>query len=112
MSPEQIKIGAMLLGIGAITWALVVAGQSLARRKIKRWAQSQGMELLEFRGAPAWQGPRAWRRTENQEDYYIVVRDRAGRRRRGWLLYTSPWHSLGPQRLEIRWDDSYEVGHS
>jgi hypothetical protein len=106
MSSEQLKIAAGLLGVVAVTVAAVFAGQWLARRKLERWARSQGFRLLEFKGAPAWRGPRAWRRTENQEDYEVLVEDAAGRRRRGWLLYTSPWHSLGPQRVEVTWDES------
>jgi hypothetical protein len=106
MSPELLKVAAGVLGVGAVTLASVVAGEWLARRKIQRWARSQGFHLLEFKGAPAWRGPRAWRRTENQEDYQVLVQDATGRRRRGWLLYTSPWHSLGAQHVEVRWDES------
>ena len=105
MSSEQLTFTAGLLGIGAVTLALIVVGEWLARRKIERWARRQGLQLLEFKGAPAWRGPRAWRRTENQEDYQILVQDASGRRRRGWLLYTSPWHSLGPQHVEVRWEE-------
>ena len=55
-----------------------MVGERLARRKIERWARGNGFELFEFKGAPAWRGPRAWTRTENQEDYHIVVQDAAG----------------------------------
>jgi hypothetical protein len=47
-------------------------------------------------------------RTENQEDYEVVVEDAAGRRRTGWVLYTSPWHGLGRQQIEVRWDEAKE----
>jgi hypothetical protein len=93
------------LGVAAVTLAAVAVGQRLARRKLTRWAAAQGFRLISCRGAPFWRGPRAWRRTENQEDYWIVVEDRAGQRREGWVLYTSPWHSLGRQKVEVRWDD-------
>ena len=106
MSPRIAQIVAVVLGVAALVFVGVAVGEWLARRKIERWARGNGFELLEFKGAPAWRGPRAWTRTENQEDYHIVVQDAAGRRRSGWLLYTSPWHSLGRQAVEVRWDES------
>ena len=106
MSPQLLKLGAGVLGVAAVLFLGIAAGQWLARRKIERWARDHGFELLEFKGAPAWRGPRAWTRNENQEDYEIVVRDAAGVQRRGWLLYTSPWHSLGRQSVEVMWDES------
>lgn len=36
----------------------------------------------------------------------FTIQDAGGRRRSGWLLYTSPWHSLGPQAVEVMWDES------
>jgi hypothetical protein len=58
-----------------------------------------------FKQAPAWRGPRAWLRTENEEAYFVVVEDAAGRRRTGWVLYAWPWHSLGPAKVSVRWDE-------
>jgi hypothetical protein len=106
MSPHALNIVVGAIGIGALLVVLIAVGEWMARRKIERWAQSHGLELVQFKGAPAWRGPRAWTRTENQEDYHIVVQDAAGRRRSGWLLYTSPWHSLGRQAVEVMWDES------
>ena len=106
MSAQTLTIVAGAIGIGVVLVVLIAIGEWMARRKIERWAQSHGFELVEFKGAPAWRGPRAWTRTENQEDYHIVVQDSAGRRRSGWLLYTSPWHSLGRQAVEVMWDES------
>src|SRR5687767_8307384 len=45
----NIVVGA--IGIGALLVVLIAIGQWMARRKIERWAQSQGFELLEFKGA-------------------------------------------------------------
>ena len=106
MSPQTLTFVAGALALALLLMVLMAIGQWLARRKIERWVRRQGFELLEFKGAPAWRGPRAWTRTENQEDYKIVVQDPAGRRRSGWLLYTSPWHGLGRQAVEVEWDES------
>lgn len=94
-----------LVGVAAIILLAIVVGQRLARRKLTRWATAHGFHLVSFRGAPFWRGPRAWRRTENQEDYWVVVEDSGGQRRAGWVLYTSPWHGLGRQTVEVRWDE-------
>jgi hypothetical protein len=105
MAPEHLKILLFILGLAAVTLAAAAFGAWYVRRKIERWARTQGLRLLEFGGAPFWRGPRAWRRTDDQEDYRVVVEDAAGRRRSGWLLYTSRWRGLGPQEVEVRWDD-------
>jgi hypothetical protein len=99
-------IGVWLLGLVAGILTASALGPLLTRRKLDRWAQSQGCRLLEFQGAPFWRGPRAWRRMDYQQDYHVVVQDPAGRRRTGWVLLTSRWYGLGPQDVEVRWDDS------
>jgi hypothetical protein len=95
MTPEYLKGLVFLLGLGAAICAAVAFGEWYVQRKVERWARMQGLRLLEFSGAPFWRGPRAWRRTDNQEGYRVVVEDAAGQRRRG----------LGPQRIEVRRDD-------
>jgi hypothetical protein len=105
MALEYFKGLVFVLGLAAVMLAAAAFGNWYVRRKLERWARSNGLRLLEFSGAPFWRGPRAWRRTDDQEDYRVVVEDAAGRRRSGWLLYTSRWRGLGPQKVEIRWDE-------
>jgi hypothetical protein len=106
MSPEHMKLAAWVLGLVAAMLAASAAGEWLSRRKLERWARAQGCRLLEFHGAPFWRGPRAWRRMDYQEDYHVVVEDAAGRRRMAWVLYTSRWYGLGPQDVEVRWEEA------
>jgi hypothetical protein len=105
MAPEHLKGLLFFLGVAAAILASAAFGDCYVRRKLERWARDHGLRLLDFRGAPFWRGPRAWRRTDDQEDYRVVVADAAGRRKTGWLLYTSRWRGLGPQKVEIRWDN-------
>jgi hypothetical protein len=105
VAPEYLKGLVFFLGLEAVILAAAAFGEWYVQRKVERWARAHGLRLLEFSGAPFWRGPRAWRRTDDQEDYRVVVEDAAGRRRTGWLLYTSRWRGLGPQRVEVRWDD-------
>ena len=105
MTPEQLKFVGFFAGVGAVIAIGIVAGQWWVRRKIERWVRAEGFLLVSFKGAPFWRGPRAWRRTENQEDYWVVVEDATGLRRTGWLLCTSPWHGFGRQTVDIQWDN-------
>jgi hypothetical protein len=105
MSPDHLRLAAWILGVGSAILAASAAGAWLTRRKLERWARTQGYELLEFHGAPFWRGPRAWRRMDYQEDYRVVVGNPAGQRRAGWVLFTSRWYGLGPQDVEVRWDE-------
>ena len=106
MTPEHLKIIGILVGTAVLIRVLTPVGNWLARRKLERWARDERVELLAFKMAPGWRGPRAWfRDSENQEDYFVVVDDRHGQRRTGWVLYTWPWHSLGPAKVEVRWDE-------
>ena len=105
MPPEYLKGLTFFVGVAGAILAAAVFGHWYARRKLERWARTNDLRLLEFNGAPFWRGPRAWRRTDDQEDYRVVVEEAGGRRRSGWLLYTSRWRGLGPQKVEIRWDD-------
>lgn len=86
MSPDHLRIAAWILGLVAAMLAASAAGEWLTRRKLERWARAQGCQLLEYRGAPFWHGPRAWRGA-------------------GWVLYTSHWYGLGPQGVEVRWEE-------
>ena len=99
MAPEYLKGLLFLLGVTVVILAAAAFGEWYVQRKVERWARTRGLQLLEFSGAPFWRGPRAWRRNDDQEDYRVVVEDAAGRRRSGWLLYTSRWRGLGPQEV-------------
>ena len=105
MAAEYLDGLIFFVGVAGVMLAAAAFGNWYVRRKLERWARTNSLRLLDFSGAPFWRGPRAWRRTDDQEDYRVVVEDADGRRRTGWLLYTSRWRGLGPQKVEIRWDD-------
>jgi hypothetical protein len=87
---------------------LVVAGISLGRVfwrwRIGRWARAQGFRLVGFTGAKFYEGPSAFFRTENRDEFHVVVEDGQGRQRSGWLCFGS---NLNPFSfaVEMRWDD-------
>jgi hypothetical protein len=54
--------------------AIIVAlwtGKIWARRQVTRWGKREGYELVAFRGAWFYEGPRAWFRTEDENAYHV-----------------------------------------
>jgi hypothetical protein len=98
----------VLLWLGGLVGAIVAAtvfGRLYWDRRVARWAEEQGLELLEYRGARFNEGPRAFRRTDSQYAFRVTVRDGSGRVRHGWLTwggYFSIWPT-GPG--DVSWDD-------
>jgi hypothetical protein len=91
--------------LAAVLWPV---GTWYARRTLESWARDEGYQLIAFKTLWFWQGPRAWRRSENHADYFAVVENRKGERRMGWVLTTWPWYSLGwGKTIEVRWEDEW-----
>jgi hypothetical protein len=109
MTPEHLRILGILAGAVLVVAVLSPIGNRVTRRRLERWAQERRLRLVEFKTAPAWSGPRAWFRTENQEDHFVVVEDAAGNQRTGWVLFSWSWHGLGPKKVEVRWDEEDEL---
>jgi hypothetical protein len=76
----------------------------LTRRRLERWARSQGLHLIESRTMPIWEGPRAWRRNRYKWNHRIVVEDSQGRRREGWLFEDQRFLNLGRPDYRVEWD--------
>jgi hypothetical protein len=82
---------------------LLATGKVWSRWQLKRWCNSQGLELVTWQGAAFYEGPGAWVRSENQDAYRIEVRDRQGRTRTGWVVfgrYWAPWSN----KVRVEWD--------
>ena len=107
MSPQTLQIVAVVLGVAAVVVVGVAVGEWLARRKIESLGARQRLRAVGVQGGAglAWTArldpdresgglPQSWSRTPPA----------CGGS--GWLLYTSPWHSLGRQAVEVRWDES------
>jgi len=74
------------------------------RKRLAKWARSQGFRLVDLRGA-RWDGPRAFRRYRWQHDYYVTIEDSSGRIRRGWLLEDFAYMGLGGASYRTQWED-------
>ena len=94
-----------VVGLGAAILLATVFGRWYWNRRVARWAEEQGLKLLEFRGARFHEGPRAFLRTDSQFAFRIVVEDASGVVRTGRLSfggYLSIWPTGS---AEIFWDN-------
>lgn len=95
---------AFVVGIAAAIAVATRVGRAYWRRRVRAWADEQGLKLLEFTGARFFEGPRAFRRSDNQFAFWVVVEDRAGEVRRGWLTFGRYWSFWPTGRPEIGWE--------
>jgi hypothetical protein len=72
------------------------------RRRMLRWCQRQGFELLRWRDAKPFEGPSSWNADERH--YRIQIIDAAGRRRAAYLTFAR--RRLLERCTEVLWDDS------
>jgi hypothetical protein len=89
--------------VAALVLALV-GGRSYWKRRVTRWARDNGLKLLEFSGSRFHEGPRAFRRSDSQFEFRVVVEDASGGVRSGWLTFGSYWSFWPAGDPEIRWD--------
>jgi hypothetical protein len=95
---------AFVVGLGAAIAVSVGIGRFYWKRRIGRWAGENGLRLLEFKGARFYEGPGAFRRSDNQFAFRVVVEDAAGHVRRGWLTFGSYWSFWPTGLAEVHWD--------
>ena len=82
---------------------LVWTGQIWARRQVTRWSQREGYELVTFRGAWFFEGPRRWVRTDTEHAYHVEVRDRYSMTREGYVLFGTWWNPFSG-KVRVEWD--------
>lgn len=95
-------ITGILIGVvaAAILWRLARVWGGF---RVRRWCRKHGYELILWDVARFYEGPRKWLRTDNEEAYYIEVRDRMGLVRAGYLTYGTWWSPFARQG-EVHWD--------
>jgi hypothetical protein len=53
-------------GLGAAVLFMLGIGRAYWNRRVAKWADEHALTLLDFRGAGFFEGPRAFRRSDNQ----------------------------------------------
>jgi hypothetical protein len=88
----DIKQLLVIAAAAALVFLGVSLGQVYWRWRIGRWARARGFELVSFQGAKFYEWPSAFGRTEDRDEFHIVVQDAQGNERPGWLCIGSNWN--------------------
>ena len=86
----------ILVMIVAIIWGRFVYG-----RRIRRWAKSKHLTLVDWRPAWFYEGPGAPFRSRYRQAFYIEVEDGEGLPATGWLVFSS-W--MFGHDAEVEWN--------
>ncbi len=90
----------------AMVLALILA-QLYWKRRLTKWAESQHLQLVSFRGAWFFEGPSAWTRSRNQHVFRVVTKDRDGLTRYCWIMFGTFWgFTWGEPITEVEWSDA------
>ncbi len=87
----------------AVVIACVVFGRWYWSRRVSAWCGAHQFELIDWYGAPFYEGPRRFWRSENQHVFRVEVRDRDGLVRCGYLTFGGYWNPFR-REVEVRWD--------
>lgn len=100
MDPALLVVVVALLAVLSLAWSFSRANEIRAR-----WAAQHGFEILSATYCWFWRGPFWWRSTDGQFVFRIVVRDRDGRQRSGWLRCGSWFLGLLSREATVVWED-------
>jgi hypothetical protein len=76
------------------------------RRKLTKWAESQGMKLVSFRGAWFYEGPSKFLRSRNQHAFRVIVEDHLGITHSAWVMFGTFWgFTWGMPLTDVQWDN-------
>ena len=96
------------LAYGLIVYRLVTGRKRRLREEsgllLDKWAAESGYAFV-YRGERRY-GAFFGRKSPSQQVYLVVVDDREGRRRRGWVLCGSDFVGMRSGRVEVVWDET------
>ncbi|MDG3002276.1 hypothetical protein [Paludisphaera mucosa] len=103
-SYDATSLAVVLATILAIL-ALIVWSARDVERRLRRWADEQGLTIVSQRLARFWRGPFFWKSTRTDYVYRLTVRDSDGRLAEGWARL--PGLAVGPfgRWVQVRWVD-------
>ena len=96
-------------GLGLAVIAATVLGRYYWSRRLTKWAAAQGYKLVDFRGAKFYEGPHAWRRSDNQHLFYVELEKQDGAQASAWVMFGTYWgFSLDLPLTEVIWESREE----
>ena len=107
----KINVGPTQLLLFAASVAFFIAVVTLSnmywKRRLTKWAESEHLELVSFRGAWFYEGPSAWTRSRNQHLFRVVTKDRNQLTRYCWITFGTFWgFTWGEPITDVQWDNA------
>jgi hypothetical protein len=85
------ETGISVILANVFVFGMVWLHHRACRNGLNSWAQNENLTLLEARYVWPFQGPDAWRRSRNQTQFRINVRDARGQDLHGWVTLGTYW---------------------
>lgn len=87
--------------------AAIILSNKYWKRRLTKWAESEHLQLVSFRGAWFYEGPSAWGRSRNQHVFRVVTKDRDGLTRYCWIMFGTFWgFTWGEPITKVDWSDA------
>jgi hypothetical protein len=90
----------VLIVIASIAWSFQRSSSIL-----ENWAASNGYRIVQKEYRNVARGPFFWTTARGQTVYRVVVEDRNGNTRTGWVRCGSWWLGLFSDDMDVRWDE-------
>ena len=108
MDPRTLILGVLLLVPLAAVMVLLVAHSralSMGQSMLDHWTQQNGLQVRSRERCWFFKGSFFWNSSDGQRVYRVVVQDRDGRIRSGYVRCGGFWLGLLSDRVDVRWDD-------
>jgi hypothetical protein len=103
MQGDVTGILAFFVIVGVVALVLYIH-ISRSQKLLKGWANENGYEFLHVEYRMFRKGPFFWS-GRGQTVYRVMVRDRQGVERKGWVRCGSWWAGVFSDKAEARWDE-------
>jgi hypothetical protein len=103
VGPKQLLIYAW---VAVFVIVVLMLSRMYWRRRLTKWAESQYLQLISFRGAWFFEGPSPWTRSRNQHVFRVVTKDGDGLTRYCWIMFGTFWgFTWGEPLTQVEWDN-------
>lgn len=103
MGDDVLRLVGFLCLVAFLVWFFHRFG-ARAQALLRNWAKDAGYQLLLADVRLFRKGPFLWS-SRSQVIYRVVVRDREGQTRVGWLRCGSWWQGVFADQVEVKWDE-------
>jgi hypothetical protein len=96
----------MVVALSAATMIIyVVWFLGRARVVLRRWANRAGYKILRAQFKTILKGPFAWQSSRTQAVFRVMIMDREGMKRTGWVRCGSVGAGVLSDEAEVKWDN-------